>query len=63
MKVDNFFAEMTQKTESNIRNLEKLETKVKEVSENNFILVHAVDDIERASKSLKRQFENLENTF
>ena len=47
--VANFVAEMTQKPESNIRNLEKLETKVKEVSENNFILVHAVDDIERGS--------------
>ena len=35
--------------ESNISNTEKLEMKVKEVDENNFILVHAVDDIERGS--------------
>ena len=55
-KVENFVAEMTQKTESNNRNIEKLETKVKEDSENKFILVHAVYAIERASKSLKRQF-------
>ena len=43
--------------------IEKLEMKVKEVDENNCILVHAVDDIERASKSLKRQLKNLVNTF
>ena len=44
-------------------NLEKLETQVNKVGENNSILVHAVDDIERASKYLKRKLENLVNTF
>ena len=44
-------------------NIEKLETQVKKVGENNFIRVHAVDDAERASKSLKRKLENLVNMF
>ena len=44
-------------------NIEKLETQVNKVGENNFILVHAVDDIERASKYLKHKLENLVITF
>ena len=36
---------------------------VYKVGENNFILVHAVDDNERTSKSIKPQFENLVNIF
>ena len=48
-KVENIGTEMMQKTESNFHNIDKLEKKVNEVDENNFILVHAVDDIERAS--------------
>ena len=49
VKVENIGTQMMQKTESNFHNIDKLEKKVNEVDENNFILVHAVDDIERAS--------------
>ena len=63
VKVENIGTQMMQKTESNFHNIDKLEKKVNEVDENNFILVHAVDDIERASKYLKYQFENIVNQF
>ena len=41
--------------------IEKLEMNVKEVAENNFILVHAVDDQERATKSLQNELKILLN--
>ena len=62
-KVENIGTEMMQKTESNFHNIDKLEKKENEVDGNRFILVHAVDDMERASKYLKYQFENIVNQF
>ena len=37
---------------------DKLESKIKEVEENNFILIHAVDDVEKATKVIKHQLTN-----
>ena len=34
--------------------IEKLEKRVQEIAQNNFILIHAVDDIEKATKVMKR---------
>ena len=46
------------KTESNLANIETLDKKLKDVNENNFILVHAVDDLEKTSKYLEKQIDN-----
>ena len=41
--------------------IEKLEKRVQEIAQNNFILIHAVDDIEKATKVNEKNLDILFN--
>ena len=54
-------SDLIKRSEVNFNNIENLDKKVKENGENNFILVHAVDDLERAVKSIRNELQILTN--
>ena len=39
--------------------IEQFRVKIKEIEENNFVLIHAVDDVEKATKSIQNMFEEM----
>ena len=57
-KAAHLHEEMTKLSTSD-DHFKQLDKKVKEVAQNNFILVHSVDDLERCMKSLQNQMELL----
>ena len=39
------------------QSMNQFREKIKEIEDNNFVLIHAVDDAEKATKSLENKFE------
>ena len=56
-KVEQDYKDLSQKLNSLSDSLDQISERIKEVEQNNYILMHAVDDVEKASKVIQIQLE------